>query len=75
VPVKRRNAEIILCWIFCSYIYITFRSGRTIPPSPNLMILSNKKAMKGVASLVPSHESGVCEEYSNKYFPVTNLPT
>jgi hypothetical protein len=24
VPFKRRNAKIILCWIFYSYIYINF---------------------------------------------------
>jgi hypothetical protein len=31
--------------------------------------------MKHVASLVLSHENGVCEGKSNKYFVVTAFPT
>jgi hypothetical protein len=75
VPFRRRNAEIILCWIFCSYMYINFNCGRTAPPSPNLVIFSHKKSMKHVASLVLSHENGVCEGKSDKYFVVTAFPT
>jgi hypothetical protein len=56
VPFKRRNAKIILCWIFCSCTCITFPCGRTAPSSPNLVIFSHKKSMKHLESLVPSQK-------------------